>query len=121
LCFAEREEIALARAAGESMRSIAARLGRAPSTISRELGRNAEAPGQYRATSAHAAAWERAARPKPAKLATNLALRGKVGQYLQKRYSPEQPTYVVRQRCRQPANPEQTTSQQRWWTRGLRS
>ena len=46
------------------MRSIAARLGRAPSTISRELGRNAEAPGRYRATSAHAAAWERAARPK---------------------------------------------------------
>ena len=45
LCFAEREEIALARAAGESMRSIAARLGRSPSTISRELGRNAEAPG----------------------------------------------------------------------------
>ena len=90
LCFAEREEIALARAAGESMRSIAARLGRAPSTISRELGRNAEAPGRYRATSAHAAAWERAARPKPAKLATNLALRGKVEQYLQKRYSPEQ-------------------------------
>jgi IS30 family transposase len=72
------------------MRSIAARLGRSPSTISRELGRNAEAPGRYRATSAHAAAWERAARPKPAKLATNLALRGKVEQYLQKKYSPEQ-------------------------------
>jgi transposase, IS30 family len=90
LCFAEREEIALARAAGESMRSIAARLGRSPSTISRELGRNAEAPGRYRATSAHAAAWERAARPKPAKLATNLALRGKVEQYLEKKYSPEQ-------------------------------
>ena len=48
------------------------------------------APGRYRATSAHAAAWERAARPKPAKLATNPALRGKVGQYLLKRYSPEQ-------------------------------
>ena len=42
LSIAEREEIALARTAGESMRSIAARLGRAPSTISRELGRNAE-------------------------------------------------------------------------------
>ena len=90
MCFAEREEIALARAAGESMRSIAARLGRSPSTISRELGRNAEPSGRYRATSAHAAAWERAARPKPAKLATNLALRGKVEQYLQKKYSPEQ-------------------------------
>jgi hypothetical protein len=39
LSFAEREEIALARAAGESMRSIAERLGRSPSTISRELVR----------------------------------------------------------------------------------
>jgi hypothetical protein len=77
LSFAEREEIALGRAAGESMRAIAGRLGRSPSTISRELGRNAEAPGRYRATSAHAAAWGPAARPKPAKLATNLVLRGR--------------------------------------------
>jgi transposase, IS30 family len=66
LSLAEREEIALARAAGASMRSIAVRLGRAPSTISRESGRNAEPPGRYRATSAHAAAWHRAVRPKPA-------------------------------------------------------
>jgi len=104
LSFAEREEIALARAAGESMRSIAARLGRAPSTISRELGRNAEPSGRYRATSAHAAAWERAARPKPAKLVTNLALRGKVEQYLQKRYSPEQ--IAGRLRVEFPDDPE---------------
>ena len=104
LSFAEREEIALARAAGESMRSIAARLGRAPSTISRELGRNAEPSGRYRATSAHAAAWERAARPKPAKLATNLALRGKVEQDLQKRYSPEQ--IAGRLRVEFPDDPE---------------
>jgi len=90
LSFAEREEIALGRAAGESMRAIAQKLGRSPSTISRELGRNADAPGRYRATSAHAAAWERAARPKPAKLATNLVLRGKVEGYLEKKYSPEQ-------------------------------
>ena len=55
LSFAEREEIALARAAGESVRAIARRLGRSPSTISRELRRNAEAPGRYRATTAHAA------------------------------------------------------------------
>jgi len=108
LCFAEREDIALARAAGESMRSIAARLGRSPSTISRELGRNAEAPGRYRATSAHAAAWERAARPKPAKLATNLALRGKVEQYLGKRYSPEQ--IAGRLRVEFPDDPEMWVS-----------
>jgi IS30 family transposase len=45
LSFAEREDIAMARAAGASMRSIAARLGRSPSTISRELARNAERTG----------------------------------------------------------------------------
>jgi IS30 family transposase len=47
LSFVEREQIALGRAAGESMRSIAARLGRSASTISRELARNAEAPQRY--------------------------------------------------------------------------
>ncbi len=90
LSFAEREEIAVARAAGESTRSVAERLGRSPSTISRELARNAEASGRYRATSAHAAAWERAARPKPAKLVRNELLRERVQADLQKRYSPEQ-------------------------------
>jgi transposase, IS30 family len=91
LTFSEREEIALGRAGGESMRAIAARLGRSPSTISRELVRNAGCAGQsYRATTAHALAYERAGRPKPSKLATNLALRKKVEEDLQRRYSPEQ-------------------------------
>ncbi len=90
LSFAEREEIALGRAAGESMRQIAKRLGRNPSTICRELGRNAQAPGTYRAASAHAAAWVRAQRPKPAKLATDVRLRAMVEKYLGKNYSPEQ-------------------------------
>jgi len=90
LSFVEREEIALGRAAGESMRSIAKRLGCSPSTISRELSRNCEYGGRYRATIAHALAYDRASRPKPAKLATNLALRGKVEKYLEKKYSPEQ-------------------------------
>ena len=91
LSFAEREEIALARAGGESMRAVAGRLGRSPSTISRELSRNAGCSGQsYRATTAHALAYERAGRPKPSKLATNLALRKKVEQDLGRRYSPEQ-------------------------------
>lgn len=90
LSFAEREEIALGRARGQSMRQIATRIGRSPSTVSRELSRNAEAPGRYRPTSAHAAAWVRAERPKPAKLATNPRLRGVVEKYLGKRYSPEQ-------------------------------
>ncbi len=92
LSFAEREEIALARAAGESMRSIAARLRRSPSTISRELQRNPDPRGGYRAITAHAQAYERASRPKPAKLATNMALRAKVEQDLEKKYSPEQIT-----------------------------
>ena len=67
------------------MRWIAARLGRAPSTISRELGRNAEAPGRYRQRRARQPGACRAA--ETAKLATNLALRGKVEQYLEKKYS----------------------------------
>jgi IS30 family transposase len=90
LSFVEREEIALARAAGESMRSIATRLGRSPSTISRELARNADGAGWYRASSAHVLAYERASRPKPAKLVTNQVLRERVQADLQKRYSPEQ-------------------------------
>ena len=72
LCFAEREEISLARTRGEGVREIARQLGRAPSTISRELRRNAATRGgslQYRA---HTAQWhaDRAARrPKDAKTA----------------------------------------------------
>jgi transposase, IS30 family len=79
LTFSEREEIALARARGETIRKIARRLGRSPSTISRELRRNADRrDGGYRAMTAHALAFERASRPRPAKLHTNLALRGLV-------------------------------------------
>jgi len=90
LSFAEREEIAVGRAGGESMRSIAARLRRSPSTISRELARNHRPGGGYRASSAHVLAYERASRPKPAKLVTNVVLREKVEQDLQRKYSPEQ-------------------------------
>jgi transposase, IS30 family len=91
LSFAEREEIALGRAGGETIRGIARRLGRSPSTISRELRRNADRrDGGYRATTAHALAYERASRPKPAKLATNLALREIVQHDLIRRFSPEQ-------------------------------
>ena len=92
LSFAEREEIALARAAGDSMRSIADRLGRSASTISRELQRNVDRQGRYRADAAHAQAYERASRPKPGKLVTNLALRAQVEKDLEKKFSPEQIT-----------------------------
>jgi transposase, IS30 family len=107
LSFAEREEIALARARGESMRGIARRLGRAPSTISRELRRNADRGG-YRATMAHAMAFERASRPKPAKLHSNLALRAIVQDDLTRRYSPEQ--IAGRLRRRSPDDPEMWVS-----------
>lgn len=109
LTFAEREEIALGRAAGRSLRVIAARLGRSPSTISRELSRNADPRrGGYRASSAHAMAYDRASRPKPAKLAVNLVLREKVEQDLKKKYSPEQIT--GRLRVEFPNDPEMWVS-----------
>ena len=80
----------MGRAAGESMRQIARRLGRSPSTVSRELRRNACGVGRYRAMTAHVCAYERASRPKPAKLATHLRLRAIVEDDLAKRYSHEQ-------------------------------
>ena len=108
LTFADREEIALRRAAGASVRSIAARLDRSPATISRELRRNAEPGAGYRALSAHAAAWVRASRPKPAKLASNGVLRAKVEQDLEKKYSPEQ--IAGRLRVEFPDDPEMWVS-----------
>jgi len=108
LSFAEREEIALARARRETMRAIARRLGRSPSTISRELRRNTDRSGGYRATMAHALAYERASRPKPAKLATNPRLRAIVQEDLTRRFSPEQ----IAGRLRRPfaADPEMWVS-----------
>ena len=109
LSFAEREEIGLSRAAGLSVRAIATELGRSPSTISRELRRNVHVGGGgYRASSAHAMAYHRASRPKPSKLAVNLALRGKVEQDLEKKYSPEQIT--GRLRVEFPDDPEMRVS-----------
>jgi IS30 family transposase len=86
LVFAEREEIALCRAQGQGIREIARRLGRAASTISRELRRNAATRSGGLAYRASPAQWhaERAARrPKRAKLATTAALRT----YVQERLS----------------------------------
>src|SRR6188508_3115629 len=73
LTLLEREEISHARAEGQSIRSIAARLGRAASTVSRELSRNG-GRAAYRASEADSAAWTRALRPKCCKLAKNRAL-----------------------------------------------
>src|SRR5215207_5641539 len=82
LSFVEREEIGLLRASGNGVRSIARRLHRAASTISRELRRNAATRGgylDYRALTAQWHAERRARRPKAAKLGVNDALR----QYVQ--------------------------------------
>jgi IS30 family transposase len=81
LSFAEREEIALLRAQKFGVREIARRVGRHPSTISRELRRNVGTRSgalTYRASTAQWHAERRARRPKPAKLVVNAALRGYV-------------------------------------------
>jgi len=86
LSFAEREEIALARARGCGVREIARQLRRSSSTVSRELRRNAATRSgrlEYRATTAQWHADRRARRPKPAKLVSNAGLR----RYVQDRLS----------------------------------
>ena len=89
LSLDDREEISRGVAAGVSLRSIAAQLGRAPSTISRELRRNG-GHRHYRAAAADKRAWDRALRPKLCKLATHEELRQLVAARLQDNWSPEQ-------------------------------
>ena len=89
LTLSEREEISRSVVAGHSIRSIAAILGRAPSTISREINRNG-GYGCYRATQADQAAWDRALRPKTCKLAKNRALARFVASKLQCQWAPQQ-------------------------------
>jgi len=87
----ERYEIARLHDAGTSIRQIAVRLSRAPSTISRELRRNQHPRlGNYLPEAAHAMAWRRQRRPKPSKLSGNPILRAHVQQMLNKRRSPDQ-------------------------------
>lgn len=88
LSLEDREEISRGLAAGRSLRAIAAGMGRAPSTISREVAGNGGRG--YRATRSDRLAWERATRPKPCKLAANVALAGIVEAKLRRRWSPEQ-------------------------------
>ena len=89
LRLAEREEISRGVVAGQSFRSMAASLGRSPSTISREIRRNG-GRRRYRANKADQAAWDRAHRPKTCKLVENPALSLIVAHKLKQRWSPEQ-------------------------------
>ena len=85
----EREEISRGIAAGCSIRRIASGLGRAASTVSREVRRNGGSSA-YRASEADARAWERSLRPKPCRLATHPELRWHVAKRLSLQWSPEQ-------------------------------
>lgn len=89
LSLAEREIISRGLSARLSMRTIAQQLGRSPSTISREIQRNG-GYSAYRAHLADQAAWERAKRPKPCKLADRPQLVRLITKKLQRQWSPEQ-------------------------------
>jgi IS30 family transposase len=85
----EREEISRGLVAGLSLRGIAEQIGRAPSTISREVSRNG-GRHNYRAASADERAWKQAERPKPCHLARHTRLRGLVAEKLKDNWSPQQ-------------------------------
>ena len=89
LTLEEREEISRGLASYRSLRAIALQLGRAPSTISREVNRNGGLK-HYRASQADQAAWDRAHRPKTCKLVANRDLARVVARKLQLEWAPEQ-------------------------------
>jgi IS30 family transposase len=89
LSLAEREDISRGLVASRSVRSMALALGRAPSTISREIGRNGGSRW-CRAAAADKRAWKQALRPKPCKLAEHGQLRQAVAAKLERNWSPEQ-------------------------------
>ena len=89
LTVAEREEISRGLATDCSLRRIAGRLGRAPSTVSREVRRHGGRT-RYRVSTADVRAWDRARRPKRCRLATEPALRRLVAEKLADDWSPQQ-------------------------------
>ena len=89
LSLAEREEISRGLSVNYSLRAIARQLGRVPSTVSREVRRNG-GRSAYRATASDQAAWDRALRPKPCKLACHPSLSRTVSAKLRRKWSPEQ-------------------------------
>ena len=105
LSIEEREELSRGLVTGESLRSIAARLGRPTSTLSREVARNG-GRRRYRAARAHRSAHARARRPKKHRLARHPHLAAAVEAGLAKRWSPEQ--IASRLRMEHPEDPS-------WW------
>ena len=89
LCETEREEISRGLARGESLRQIGRRVGRAASTVSREVRRHG-GRRHYRAATADTQAWDRARRPKSCRLAGSVALRRLVAIKLARDWSPQQ-------------------------------
>lgn len=89
LSLVEREEISRGTSEGLSMREIARRRGRAPSTVSREIARNGGVRA-YRAIRADQRAWKRARRPKQCLLSTHRRLRDRVAHGLSLQWSPQQ-------------------------------
>jgi len=121
LCLAEREHILAGIHAGDSIRAIARRLGRAPSTILRELRANMfhqqyrsrrsldpHAPWKYSPSRAQGKGERARARPKVAKLADNTRLHDQVQAWLVQKYSPEQISH--RLRCDFAQDPEMWVS-----------
>ena len=107
LRFGEREEISRGIAVGRSIRQIAQGLGRAPSTVSREIRRNGGSQA-YRANRADRRARERALRPKPCRLALYSALRWRVAQKLALQWSPQQISGWLKQEFSSEPDPNQS-------------
>jgi IS30 family transposase len=107
LSLQEREEISRGLAAEDSLRAIAARIGRSPSTVSREVARNGRRQS-YRAGSADLAALSRGKRPKPAKLAVGAELRAEVVTRLELNWSPQQISRFLKEEY--PGKPEMQVS-----------
>jgi len=90
LTLAEREEISRGLCAQRSIREIARRLGRAPSSVSREISRNTLTWWRYRAHVSDQRAWDRGLRPKQCHLAKHPQLASLVAQKLRLDWSPQQ-------------------------------
>lgn len=104
LSYPERMVIEAGRLQKKSFRVIAGQLGRAPSTVMREVRRNTKDGGRYRAKRAHARAFVEASRPQASKIESNPVLRARIIADLGKKYSPQQ--IAGRLRKDFPADPE---------------